>query len=44
MQSTPIFLEITKVVDFLSKNNYVTRTQGVFHVNYMFFESSLCKI
>ena len=44
MQSISVFLEVTKVVAFLGKNADVSRTQEVYHVVYMFFGSSLCKL
>ena len=37
MQSTSVFLDITKVADFRWKNADVSITQGVFHVIYIFF-------
>ena len=39
-----VFLDVTKVVASLWKNAVVSRTQGVYHVVYMFFGSSLCKL
>ena len=44
MQYTSAFVDITKVPDFLCKNADVSRTQGVCHVIYIFFGSSLVKI
>ena len=44
MQSISVFLEVTKVIAFLGKNADVSRTQEVYHVVYMFFGSSLCKL
>ena len=38
------FLDITKVPDFRGKIADVSRTQGVCHVIYMFFGSSLGKV
>ena len=44
MQSMYVFLDITKNVDFLWKNDGVSRAQGVYHVIQTFFGSSLGKI
>ena len=44
MQSLSVFLNITKIADFWVKNADVTRTQGVCHVIYTFFRSSLGKL
>ena len=44
MESIPVFLDITKVAGFRWKNADVSRTQGVCHVIYTFFESSLGKV
>ena len=44
MQSIPVFPNITKIANFWSKNADVSRTQGVCHVIYVFFESSLGKV
>ena len=41
MQFVSVFLDITKVLDFQLKNVDVSRTQGVWHVIYMLFGSSL---
>ena len=41
MQSTSVFLDITKVADFRWKNADVSITQGVFHVIYIFFGYSI---
>ena len=44
MQSIPVFPNITKIANFWLKNADVSRTQGVCHVIYVFFESSLGKV
>ena len=44
MQSLSVFLNIRKVVSFQLKNADVSRTQGVCHVIYTFFRSSLDKL
>ena len=44
MQSISVFLNITEVADFRWKNADVSRTEGVCHVIYMFFGSSLGKV
>ena len=44
MQSISVFLDITKVADFRWKNADDSRTQGVCHVIYIFFGSSLGKV
>ena len=44
MKSIPVFLYITKVIGFHRKSTDVTRTQGVCHVIYIFFGSSLGKL
>ena len=44
MQSLSVFLNITKIADFWVKNADVARTQGVCHVIYTFFRSSLGKL
>ena len=44
MQYIYVFLDIKKVPDFLCKNADVSRTQGVCHVIYIFFGSSLVEI
>ena len=41
MPSTSAFFDITKFVDFRSKNADVSRTQGICHVIDIFFGSSL---
>ena len=43
MQSTTVFPDILKIADFRWKNA-VSRTQGVGHVIYVFFRSSLGKV
>ena len=44
MQSIPVFLDIAKFADFGWKNARVSRTQGVCHVIYIYFEFSLCTV
>ena len=44
MKSLSVFLDITKVADFQWENADVSRTQGVCHVIYIFFGSSLGKV
>ena len=44
MESVPVFLNITKVADFCSKNAEINRTQGACHGIYIFFGSSLGKV
>ena len=44
MWSISVFLDITKIADFRLKNADVNRTQGVWHVIYIFFGSSLVKV
>ena len=44
MKSTSVFLDITKVADFWWKNADVSRIDGVHHVIYIFFWSSLGKV
>ena len=44
MQSLSVILDITKIVDFWWKNADVNSTQGVCHVIYMLFGSSLGKV
>ena len=44
MQSIPVFPDILKISDFRWKNEDVSRTQGVCHVIYVFFGSSLGKV
>ena len=41
MQSVAVFPDILKIADFRWKNADVSRTQGVCHVIYVFFGSSL---
>ena len=40
----PVFSDMLKIGDFRWKNADVSRTQGVFHVIYVFFGSSLGKV
>ena len=44
MQSISAFLDITKIAKYRSKNADVERTQGLCHVIYMLFGSSLRKV
>ena len=44
MQSTPVFPDILKIIDFQWKNANVSRPQEVCHVIYVFFWSSLGKV
>ena len=44
MQSISVFLDIAKFADFRWKIADVSRTQGVRHVIYNFFESALAKV
>ena len=44
MQSVPVFLDVTIIADFWSKNVDASRTQGVCHMVYMFFGCSLGKV
>ena len=44
MQSISVFLYITKVADFWSKNADLSRTQEVCHVIHILFGSSLDKV
>ena len=44
MQSISVFLDIAKFADLSWKNADVSRTQGVCHVIYIFFGSSLGKV
>ena len=44
MQFISVFLDIAKFADFRWKNADVSRTQGVCHVIYIFFGSSLGKV
>ena len=44
MQSKSIFLDIAKFADLWLKNADVSRAQGVCHVIYIFFGSSLGKV
>ena len=43
MQSTSVFLDITKVADFPIKNADISRIERAPRVIYIFFESSLGK-
>ena len=44
MQSLSVFLNQTEVVDFQGENADVSRAEGVFHMIYIFFGSSLGKV
>ena len=44
IQSTSVFLDVAKFADFRWKNAGVSRTQGMCHVIYIFFGSSLVKV
>ena len=44
IQSKPAFLDVIKFADFQLKNADVSRTQGVCHMSYIFFRSSLGKV
>ena len=44
MQSIPVFPDITKIADFWRKKADASRTQGVCHVIYVFFGSSLGEV
>ena len=44
IQSIPVFLDILKIADFQLENVDVCRSQGVCHVIYIFFGSSLSKV
>ena len=44
MQSISVFLDIAKFANFAVKNVYISGNQGVFHMTYMYFESSLGKV
>ena len=44
MQSISVFFDIAKVADFWLKITDVSRTQGVFQINYTYFGSSLGKV
>ena len=41
MQSITVYYDITKIADFRRKKTYVSRTQVVCHVIYVFFGSRL---
>ena len=44
MQSISVFFDVTTIADFRQKNDDVSRTQGVCHMFYIFFESFLGKV
>ena len=44
MQSLSVFLDKTKIADFLWKNADATSTQGVCHMIYMFCRSPSVKV
>ena len=44
MQPLPVFPDVTKIADFWWKNADDSRTQGVCHVIFVFFGSSLGKV
>ena len=44
MKSLSVFLDITKIADSWSKITDISRTQGLRHVIYIFFRSSLGKV
>ena len=44
MQSISLFLDITIVPDLQRKNTDVSKTQGMYHMIYMLFRSSLGKV
>ena len=44
MLSIPVFLDVLKIADFRWKNTDVSKTQGVCHMIYVFFGSSLGKV
>ena len=44
MQSISVFFDVTKVADFSWKNADISRTQGVCHMIYIIFGSSLGKV
>ena len=44
IKSLSLFLDIAKFADFRQKNADVSRTQGVCHVIYILFGSSLGKV
>ena len=44
MKSVSVFLDTTEVAEIRWKNADVSRLQGVFHVIYIFFGSSLDKV
>ena len=44
MQSISVFPDVTKIADFRWESAVVSRTQGVRHLIYVFFGSSLEKV
>ena len=42
--SISVFLDVAKFADFWGKNADVSRTQGISHLIYIFFVSSLGKV
>ena len=44
MQPISAFLDVTKTADFWWKNSDVSRTEGLCHMIYVFFESYLGKV
>ena len=44
MHSISLFLDITKIADLWWKNADLSKSYGVCHVVYIFFESSLGKV
>ena len=44
MQSKSVFLDVAEFASFRWKYADISRTQGVCHVIYMFFESALGKL
>ena len=44
MQAIPVFSDMLKIRDFRWKNAHVSKTEGVCHVIYVFFGSSLGKL
>ena len=44
IQSISVFLDVGKFADFRLKSADISRTQGIFHVIYIFFGSSLGKV
>ena len=39
-----VFVDITKIADLCWKNSYISRTEGMNHLIYMFSGSTLVKI